>query len=102
LSLVLRKEYVCLPDAQGVISSVTIPKGITSSKYTYNTSTPYDFLTLINIVYVLTVIVITNNRTVSHSCNAFLEVSRRFILFTRRVKFNKYTTPGSVKSWKRF
>jgi hypothetical protein len=45
---------------------VTIPKGVTLSKHPNLTSTLYDFPTLINIVYVLTVIVITNNPTVSH------------------------------------
>jgi hypothetical protein len=47
---------------------VTIPKGVISSKHTNITSTLYDFLTFINIAYdVLTVIVITNNPTVSHN-----------------------------------
>jgi hypothetical protein len=45
---------------------VTFPKGVTSSKLANIASTLYDYLTLINIVYVLTVIVITSNPTVSH------------------------------------
>jgi hypothetical protein len=40
---------------------VTFPKGVTSSKHTKITSTLYDFLTLINIVYVCTVTVINKS-----------------------------------------
>jgi hypothetical protein len=69
---------------------VTIPKGVTSSKLTNIASTLYDYLTLINIVYVCTVTVITNNPTVSHSnlhrhCLENFKVCHIFIM----ISYNK-------------